>query len=143
MCLDRQQVLHIFTPAPPAFAWTRRHRSSICVVDCMLVQSVSCGHSLLTAPVLDGTFNQICENLAALFLRGWQPPIATGDPVLWQRRCHNLAAGGLANRTMDAQESWFRTLDWPFEVRAWKIAMCKFTPMVELAVTVVRLLLEF
>ena len=114
MHLKDQLLQHSLTPATLSYAWTRRRRSFVFIVDCLPVQSVSCGHSLLTAPELKDTFRRICDNLGAICSCGWQPPRPTGDPVQWQRRIHNLVADGLVNYTMDVERTWFRTFDWPF-----------------------------
>ena len=94
--------------------WHTTSKCFICVVDCLPVQGVACGHGPLLAPDLKSTFDRIAENFAAMLDASWTPPRPWMDPVMWKRRGLNTVADYLANFTMDSARSWSKSFTWPF-----------------------------
>ena len=84
------------------------------IVDCQPVQRVASGHSPLECDDLLDVYERMTSNIHALFKAGWKPPRPWEDPVSWFPRENNIVADYLVNYTMDVQESWSQTIDWPF-----------------------------
>ncbi len=58
--------------------------------------------------------DSISDNLAFILDAGWSPPRLWHDPVAWKRRELNVVADYLVNFTMDNEQTWCRSFNWPF-----------------------------
>ena len=113
--LDQCPPNHSHKNGATAYSWHSCGRHFIFVVDCEPMQKVLCGYSPLAAPELTKVFERTVANVGSILGEGWLPPRPWEDPVQWQRRENNVIADFLVNYTMDAQMSWEKVFEWPFE----------------------------
>eukprot|EP00973_Karenia_brevis_P085365 11846863-Karenia_brevis.AAC.1 len=64
-------------------------------------------------------FHRLVDNIRILCVKGWLPPEARYDPVLWTKRENNKLADHICNVTMDSKQSWrkHRQVDLPAHAR--------------------------
>ena len=86
-------------------------RASACmafVVDYKPLAEVTYGYRPLAAPCLAPLFNRVTTRLFEFVDMGQAPHTTISDPILWQRRQHNLIADVLLNHGMVTRSSWLK-----------------------------------
>ena len=86
-------------------AWESEKQRFQFFVDCLLLQKVACGHSLLLAGQLIPLFGRLLHDLCTVYEEGWALSNEVADPIVWKQREYNKLADYLCNETMDMRKS--------------------------------------